>query len=284
MTAPTATADRPGGPPPDGPPPGLPPPPAPRGRTGAMRVFAVLAVVFALSTVAWGCWSLVDVMALRTYHTTTSFPIVDHLELHVRDADVTLVPDATDRIVVDRTVRRGLRTATYSAHEQDGTLVLRDGCHFGMGIGCSTSLTVHVPIAMSVSGSMGDGSFSARGLVGGVQLTTADGDVHLQAMNGSVTLHSGDGELVIGDQRAPAVSISSGDGDIHLILANSPSSVHLSTGDGDVNLCLPHGTGPYAVTTQHGSGNLEDEVPSDPRAADTLTVSAGDGDLALLLC
>ena len=96
------------------PPPPPPTPPedregaAPGPRTPMMRAFAVLAVLFAVLAVAWTCFTAVDLLARRTYHTTDSYPVVGALDLQTGDANVTIVPDATDRIVVDRTVRRGL--------------------------------------------------------------------------------------------------------------------------------------------------------------------------------
>lgn len=278
MTAHTIPLD------PSAPPPGLPPPPAPRQRTPVMRVFGVLAVVFALAVVAWGCWSLVDLLALRTYHSTTTLPIVHLVELRADDADVTLIPDATGRIVVERTIERGLRHADAQALERDGRLVVSGGCRGPFGWHCSVSFTIHVPTDVDVIGQLRDGNLSDQGTHGSVQVSSGDGDLDLDGVDGTVVLHTGDGDVHVEALTASSVTASSGDGDLDIELASPPASVALHSGDGDVDVCLPRSTPPYAVNAHTGDGSLNNQIPSDPGAPRTMTVTTGDGDAVLHLC
>jgi hypothetical protein len=280
--APSTLDPRPGPPLPATPPPTPPPPRS--GRSPLMRAFGVLAVMGALLVVGWGCFALVDLMALRTYHETASYPVVGALDLHLGDGDVILIPDAGDRIVVDRTIRRGLRPAAFGASEQSGTLVVDGGCGDRFGLYCSMSTTIHVPPDLVIRGRLGDGTFSARGITGGLQVTTGDGDVHLSQMTGPVRLSTGDGDVDATGLAATTANVSTGDGDVHLEFATSPRSIRLDTGDGDVQVCLPPGAPPYAMTTHRGDGSLDNEVPSDPSAPRTMVVSTGDGDVSLRLC
>ncbi len=276
MAAPTATLDpRPA-------PPTNPPPPRP--RSGLMRAFGGLAVLFALATIGWGCFTLLDGLALRTYRSTTSLPIVHRVELEAGDADVTIVPDATDRIVIDRSVRRGLQHADTQVFERDGTLVVRSECHGPFGWTCSVAMTIHVPVDFDVVGHLGDGNLSVRGTHGLVQVSSGDGDIQLDGVAGPVQLHSGDGNVQIYGLVTPRVQVSSGDGDMDVELASSPGVIALHSGDGNVDVCLPRATPPYAVSTHLGNGSLDNQLPTDPGAARTLTVTTGDGDALLHLC
>lgn len=272
------------------PPPPPPTPPedregaAPGPRTPMMRAFAVLAVLFAVLAVAWTCFTAVDLLARRTYHTTNSYPVVGTLDLQTGDADVTIVPDATDRIVVDRTVRRGLVRVVDHDMERDGTLVIDDGCHRIFSWTCSTSITIHTPVQLTIQGRLADGNFHDRGTTGALSLSTGDGDIDLTQVTGAVTLHTGDGDIATHALTSPAVSIGSGDGNLSLELANSPQQIRIDTGDGDVDACLPRDTPPYAVTTHTGNGQVDNQLPTSPTADHALAVSAGDGDIHLHLC
>jgi hypothetical protein len=249
-----------------------------------MRAFAVLAVLFAVLAVAWTCFSAVDLLARRTYQSTTSYPMVGAIDLQTGDADVTIVADATDRIVVDRTVRRGLVRVADHDVERNGTLVIDDGCHRLFIWSCSMAVTIHTPMQMAVQGRLGDGDFHDQGTSGALTLSTGDGDIDLTRVTGAVTLHTGDGDITARALTSTAVDISSGDGDLSLELANSPQRIRIDTGDGDVDACLPADTPPYAVTTQTGDGRLDNQVPTSPTADHVLAVSAGDGDVSLNLC
>ena len=248
-----------------------------------MRAFAVLAVLWALATIGWGCYLLIDLLAQRTYHSTASYPVVATLDLET-SSDVTLVPDATDRIVVDRTVHRGLHESDYSATETDGVLTVHGGCRPAFSGLCSTSLTIHVPTDIDVRGYLGDGSLTADDVRGSFDVGTGDGGVHLTGVTGAVRVHTGDGDVDLVAIRAPSVQVATGDGSTSLQLDDTPSSIQLSSGDGDVDVCLPATTPPYAVTDHHGDGGFDDHLPTDPRAARTLVVSTGDGSATLRLC
>jgi Putative adhesin len=276
MAAPISTLDpRPA--PPTGPPP-------PRPRSAAMRVFGGLAIAFALVTVSWGCFSLIDSLAIRTYRSTTTLPIAHRIDLQAGDADVTIVPDASNQIVVDRTVRRGLQRADAQAFERDGALIIDGGCHGPFGWTCSVSITIHVPVDVDVVGSVGDGNMSDRGTHGLVQVTSSDGDIYLDHVEGAVRLQTADGNVQVYGLVAPDVQASSGDGDMDVELASSPDSITVHSGDGDVDVCLPRATPPYAVTTRQGDGSLDNQLPTDPGADRRLIVTTGDGDALLHFC
>jgi Putative adhesin len=250
-----------------------------------MRVFTVAAVVFSVVAIGWSCFTLVDLLALRTYHSSQAFPAVGTIDLQTGDAEVTVVPDATGgQILVDRVVHRGLVRVNDGDHVQGGRLVVVDGCRRAFSWHCSMSITIHTPRQIDLVGSVGDGDLHDRGTSGEVDLSGGDGDITLSQVTGEVSLHVGDGDITTQGLRAPTVSISSGDGDVNLNLANSPQRVSIHSGDGDIDACLPADTASYAVTTDTGDGSVSNQIPTSPIAAKTMTIQSGDGDVTLHLC
>jgi Putative adhesin len=249
-----------------------------------MRVFGVLAGLFALGTVAYFVVGLLDISSVRTYHSTSSYAVVSTLELHTGDASVDVVPDGTGRIVVDVETRRGLQSQDFNATERDDALVLSGGCQQAFGFLCHTKITVHTPAQIAIRGNVLDGDVTATGIAGSIDLTAGDGDLRLGRTSGPMQVHSGDGDVDLSNISTDALTLRMGDGDVDASLATAPTSIEVHTGDGDVDVCLPRSAPPYAVTVHHGDGTLDDQVPSDPRAANTLSVDAGDGDITLRLC
>lgn len=275
MTAPTITLPEP---------PALSPPSTSPARGGRSRALGAVAIVVALVAVAYGCFVVVNLLGLRTYRTTSSYPAATDLELRGGDEKVTLVPDAGDRIIVERTVRRDLRPAKTTTKYSHGTLIVGGGCSAGLHVFCSASVTIHVPHHIDVRGHLSDGSFSASGLAGSVHLSTGDGSVHLDRLTGPLWLHAGDGSVHVQRLSGPTVDIATGDGSVHVGLTTAPSSISVETGDGSVDVCLPRGAPAYAIATHTGDGGVDNQLPNDPRADRSMRVSTGDGHVSLHLC
>ena len=150
----------------------------------------------------------VDLLARRTYRTTDSYPVVGALDLQTGDANVTIVPDATDRIVVDRTVRRGLVRVVDHDMERDGTLVIDDGCHRIFSWTCSMSITIHMPVQLTIQGAWPTATSTTAGPLALLRLSTGDGDIDLDAGDRRRHLHTGDGDIAIHALTSPAVSMA----------------------------------------------------------------------------
>jgi hypothetical protein len=264
------------------PPPGGPKPPWRRGPLA--RVFGVLAVIVALATIGYGSLALLDQLAQRTYRSTASYPLTTKLVLQVGNADVHVVADAGDRIIVSRTIRRGFAHAHSASSVRGGDLVVDDGCDERSMFPCTMTTTIHVPRHIDTSGHVGEGSLSIEGVTGSLDLSSGDGDVSVDTVNGPLRLDSGDGDVDLRNVSAPTAAISTGDGDVRVDFTTAPESVLLTTGDGDVDVCLPPDTPAYAVSTHSGDGDVVNRIPSNPSSSRTLQLSSGDGDVSLRLC
>ncbi|MGZ4710935.1 MAG: hypothetical protein ACXWBN_19525 [Acidimicrobiales bacterium] len=238
--------------------------PRPRGPLGWL--FTVAAVLVTLLTLAYGVVFIVNVLAIRTYHSTTTFPLTDTLVLKGGDSRITLVADATDEIVVDATVRRGLVDARSVATMDGDELVLDGGCRSPFASFCSVTLTVHVPRHLSLRGGISDGSLTADGLIGPVSLSVADGRVDLANMD------------------ADTVDLAVVDGRVDLGLVSSPQSIRVRTADGRASVCLPEAAPAYAVTEHEADGAVRVDVPDDPRSSRPMDLSTADGSISVAFC
>ncbi len=167
--------------------------PTRRGPLGIL--FSVLAVGVTLATMAYGVVSLVNVLAVRTYRTTTSFPLTDTLVLKGGNSRITLVADATDAIVVEASVRRGIIDPPALASVRGDELVLDGSCAQVLTSFCSVELTVHVPEHLNLRGGVDDGSLQASGLIGSVDVSIGDGWADLTDFDAdTVDLSTADGQ------------------------------------------------------------------------------------------
>ncbi len=229
--------------------------------------FTIVAVGMAVVTLVYGVWSLVNVLAIRTYRSTTSFPLTDTLVLRTGDGRVTLIPDATDEIVVEATVRRGLVDTREVATVQGGELVVDGACTAVFTSFCSVTLTVHVPRHLNLRGGIDDGRLTADGLIGSVDLRVGDGTVELH--------HLG----------SDHVDVSAVDGRVDIGLTDAPQVISLRTEDGTASVCLPAGAPSSSVTTtRRGDGSIVVDVPDDPRSSRSIALSTVDGRVAARFC
>jgi len=232
----------------------------------AGRLLTVGAVLLALATVSYGVLSVLSVAAIRTYRTTTSFPLTNHLVLRGGDAEITLVADATDEIVVESEIRRGLGGASAGARLDGDDLVLDGGCDGFPSSFCSIRLTVHVPERLDLEGRITDGSLTAAGLVGTIDLRVADGRLDLTGM------------------QADTVALSVQDGSADLRLVNAPRSISVRTADGRATICVPESAPAYSVTTRQSDGRVRVEIPDDPRSDRPADLSTVDGTVTARFC
>lgn len=115
-------------------------------------------------------------------------------------------------------------------------------------------LEVTVPRRFDVQIQTGDGDIAVEAIEGSVQLHTGDGDIALEGAVGSeVLIQTGDGDVVLGRIEAGEVQVRTGDGDI--LIEELSGALRASTGDGDVMVHLARFEG-LQVTTGDGDVTL----------------------------
>jgi hypothetical protein len=269
----------------------LPPPPLttpPPGDSGGRRpgpgaaLLVGVGIVLGVVAIVYAGFELVNAAAIRTYPSSHQFPITHNLVLDAGSGSVTVVPDATDRIVVDQAVKRGLHGAIATAAiGHDGALHIRTSCGGVLSVNCWIHTTVHVPAATSITGSIGDGSLAANGLTGTIHVQDGDGSIHVTNQVGNVWVQSGNGSVDLAGLTADSVDVGSGDGSVVVGFSRPPSMVSVHSGNGSVDLALPRDGTAYAISTSSGNGSVDNRVANDPGASRHIRVTTGDGSASL---
>jgi len=134
-------------------------------------------------------------------------------------------------------------------------------------------LEVTVPREFDVQIQTGDGDVSVDAIEGSVTLRTGDGDIALDGAAGSdVTIQTGDGDVAVGSSSSEDVRVQTGDGDIALGTLDA-NDVQVRTGDGDILIEDLSG----ALRASTGDGDVMLHIGR----FDGLEVQTGDGDVTL---
>ena len=152
-----------------------------------------------------------------------------------------------------------------------------DGVHVGWHAGRSVSFVLHVPKQTDLTASSGDGSITATGVAGTVQLKSGDGSIKAADLVGDVTVHTGDGS-VEAENVTGALDVSTGDGSVSI--SGAPKGLRARTGDGSVNVKVASSVaGPvedWDIST--GDGGVTVALPSGFNAQ--LDAHTGDGSIS----
>ncbi len=216
-------------------------------------------------------------------------PVTGTPNLTVRSFDGTLEFRSWDRdeIVIDIEKRAGTaadaRDIVVAVTESNGDILVearrppRNG--FFEHIGQSSPrvrMILAVPRRLNLEARTADGAILARDLAGRIELSTGDGSVRLQGIQGRMTIRTGDGAITANELEG-SVTVSTGDGGVLLI--GRLEELSARTGDGaiDVNV-LPGSTmrGDWNVST--GDGSVKILLPPDFNA--DIEATTGDGGIA----
>ncbi len=163
--------------------------------------------------------------------------------------------------------------------QQDGNKIVIEAVkpeqdvHIGWHTGRSVAFVVHVPRTTDLTASSGDGSISASGLTGTVQLKSGDGSIKAADLTGDVTIHTGDGGVEASNVTG-SLNVSTGDGSV--AIKGAPKGLTARTGDGSVDVDVLSGSAPaddWDIST--GDGSVSVSLPAGFNAA--LDAHTGDG-------
>jgi hypothetical protein len=138
----------------------------------------------------------------------------------------------------------------------------------------SVRASIRIPRQFDVSIRTADGDVTVGDLNGSLDLRTADGDVAIGTVSGVVEAHTQDGDVVVGDVEGPLVSIRSQDGDLS-VGALAVQEAVIETQDGDVS--VESVTGEVRVDTHDG------DLRIGLTSVDGASIRTGDGDVTVYL-
>jgi DUF4097 and DUF4098 domain-containing protein YvlB len=126
----------------------------------------------------------------------------------------------------------------------------------------SVRIELKVPREASLDVHSGDGDLTVRGLKGELNLSTQDGRIEADSLDGVLHASSGDGNMHV-QGRFDSLSLKTGDGRIYVKINEGSRMVSgwsVRSGDGDVELSLPEGFS-ADLDVHTGDGRITSELP-----------------------
>jgi hypothetical protein len=221
-----------------------------RGRLAWVIVGAVSTVIM-IVTAGTGLWFLTSFDQHNQTTRTTRYSIAQHggrldqLTVQLSNGDITIVGGPAGQVSVTGLLQWTSTKPVIDEYWDKGELNIDQGCPTGLfDQDCSVSIKVTVPPGVPL------------------HLTTGSGDITTTGI------------------RSANVQASSGDGDIELGFAATPTQVNAQTGSGDVTVKVPHGAS-YVVVDVADNGTPSVEVTRDPGAPRSITAESSDGDVTI---
>lgn len=210
------------------------------------------------------------------------------LAIDVHDADVQVETGGGSGVEIElylhaedmEWARRMYERAQFRAEQQGSTARLTsqevrvDRSDRGRRRWYSIRASIRIPRQFDVTIRTADGDVTVGDLNGSLDLRTADGDVTVGRVRGVVEADTQDGDVIVGDVEGPRVSIHSQDGDLS-VGALAVQEAVIETQDGDVS--IESVTGEVRVDTH--DGDLRIGLKSVVGAS----IRTGDGDVTVYL-
>jgi hypothetical protein len=221
-----------------------------KGRLAWVIVGAVSTVIMIL-TAGSSLWFLTSYDQHNQSTRTTRYSIAQHggrldqLTVQLSSGDITVVEGPAGQVAVTGMLYWTSTKPVIDEYWDKGELNIDQGCPTGLfDQNCSVSIRVAVPPGVPL------------------HLTTGSGDVTTVAV------------------RSSNVQANSGDGDLRLDFAATPTQVNAQTGSGDVTVTVPPGA-TYVVAADADNGTPTVEVTRDPGAPRSITAQSGNGDVTI---
>lgn len=215
-----------------------------------------------------------------------TFTVSGRPELSLRTFDGSIEIAAWDRAEVAVTIER--RAGSQAEAEELKVTATQDGnriaieavqperhVQVGFNIGRSVRFVVSVPKETDLVANSGDGSISATGISGAVELRSGDGSVRGAGLRGEILADTGDGSVAL-ENVAGRVRVNTGDGSVRI--NGAPGVVQAHTGDGSIALELTRDATmdeDWELTT--GDGAVRLALP--PTVNAELDARTGDGSI-----
>lgn len=244
------------------------------------RGLAVFAAIFVVLTALFGGAQLLALVPIGTLERSITLePAADRLAVRSGGGDLVLTPSADGKVHVRTVARYGLARPVLIQESTASGLLLDAQCDGWLGTNCQVDHTVEVPPSFAVIADGGCCDVTARGLTGPVTINRDSGDIALVDLSGPIDVRSSSGEITADRLTGGSVRAGTDSGDVQLDLLR-PRSVRVDVSSGEVDLTVPDG-GAYRVDVRTGSGEQQIDVPVDPAAASTISVSSDSGDVRL---
>lgn len=232
--------------------------------TGAVWIVRAVGVLITVPLVAMGTVSVVTwFVTTRTVAYEQVPGAVERLVLDTGVGDLTVRTE--DRTGADVTIeRRGAFSTPHSSKTfQDGVLTLKGWCDNGVVVGgnCSVDFVVVVP----------------RGTV--IDVRNGVGQIRVRGADAALTARSSVGDVDLTELTSPTVTATCDTGELTATFAGPPRAVRLDTSVGEAKVYVPLDGTRYRVDLKSDVGDERLQLPSDPAADRTISVTSSVGDV-----
>jgi hypothetical protein len=232
------------------------------GSRGARVAWLAIGSLFAAALLAFGTFSVVDVLAHERSTEITTHDGVNTVVIHSGDGTVQVSADAVAEVTASSRVSEGLRATGVSRSLDGDQLVLRSTCPNIGGTWCSVDWDVVVPRGTDIVVRSDDDRAEATGEFGVVDLRSE---------------HDG----VTFDGVARSVVAVSEHGNVTVRLVEAPDSVRALSEHGNVSVAVPDIDEGYRVDVRSNQGRTDIGVRTDPNAARTIDARSDHGNVSV---
>jgi hypothetical protein len=251
---------------------------------GARRAWTIVGLILAIALIGISVPSLVgsvSSLALSARHRVFAGP-VRAVTVRVDIGSVTIERATGSETAVDSTGVRGLTTPSDHEHLTGQTLVITSTCgETFFNNRCRRNYVVHVAPTVSVTVTSDEGDVETDGIDGPLDLHSGQGDVTVRGASGSVRATSSQGSVEAHDLRSPTVEAESDQGAVELGFAAPPRRATASADQGDVVISLPRGPASYQVHVGSDQGKVTNSVDTDPTSERVIRASSDQGDVTV---
>lgn len=182
---------------------------------------------------------------------------------HSGDVAIMPVPAGASPSAV-ATIRWALTEPGVSASARSGRATLRTECSpwsvFG---GCDANFAVMVPPTTEV------------------RAQTTSGRITVAGMRGPIDARATSGDIVGRSLASAEVAVGTTSGDVELVFREAPTRVEVEVTSGSVRIVLPNDGVRYDVSARASSGDLINDIGSDPGSAARIVVTTRSGDIEI---
>ena len=260
------------------------PPPVPNTSSAARRAWLAIGAFLAIASVAWGTFSVLDLLAHTERVETSTYASADVIRLEVSNANgsVTVIAGSGDSVSVRTEISEGIGATNTTEQLSFGVLELRGDCPAFGSIWCSVDYIVEIPAERAVEIDADNGAVVVRGLTGDVDVDNDNGVIELDDLSGNITVSNDNGGIIGTALASSVVRADNGNGSIALSFRTAPNSVTATNGNGSIDVEVPGTDVAYRVDIRSDNGGTENEIRTDPASDRTIVLSTGNGSISLL--
>jgi DUF4097 and DUF4098 domain-containing protein YvlB len=222
-------------------------------------------------------WLAIFCLPVRAEEWSKTFELSGKADLRIETNDARVQVEAWERNEIQaHVISEGVRIGLWDSSDNHRVRVrdFQSGNHVELEvripstnwvIGVNTRsarIELKVPRQASLDIHSGDGDLSVHGLKGEFNLSTQDGGIEADSLDGVLRATSGDGNMRI-QGRFDSLNLKTGDGRIYARISQGSQMISgwsLRSGDGNVELSLPEGFS-ADLEVRTGDGRITSELP-----------------------